>query len=282
MKRTLFLSMALALTATQSYAQQNLLVNGDFEQPVETFSPYEWVPDFLVPVYIPGWDKSEEYAETGKLSFTTINNDGQDIWNGTPQILPQEPDGDIIMDDNTQYLRLKRKEDNGWQDVCLYQTVNVVPDTEYTLSFISRYAEGFLSDWLQETLECGYRVYDREKGGVVLVSASDLKNAGWERHEVAFTPTSDKIVLQLYINNDNYDKNGRSDDVYIDFDDVAVIGQAPSGISGILTDGADGPVAVYDLTGREIPGVRSMADLSSLKGVYLLEQGGNVRKILLE
>ena len=99
---------------------------------------------------------------------------------------------------------------------------------------------------------------------------------------MAFTPTSDKIVLQLYINNDNYDKNGRSDDVYIDFDDVAVIGQAPSGISGILTDGADGPVAVYDLTGREIPGVRSMADLSSLKGVYLLEQGGNVRKILLE
>ncbi len=268
MKKKILLSMLLAATFGFANAQTNLVDNGDFEAAVtKTWKPYSWLTDtYPEKGELPGWD-----------------NTAANQWNGIPNIIGVEPDGDIIEDDNTQALRLQRWKDKGWYDVSVSQTIPVVAGTPYTFSTLYRYNEGidYETNGISQPV-AGYKIYDGEAGGTVLIEDETLKSFGWNQLDpVEFTPTKDNIVVYLYINNNNYNGDWKSESTYIDFDNVEVLGQVANGITSVSKN-ANSLASVYDIAGREVMSSVSEAQLrnANLKGVYLVKKNGVVKKQL--
>lgn len=264
MKKNILLSMMLLGAMCASAQNANVVVNGDFEAEFEEYNPYSW--DFTAAKSVPGW----ELSTSG-------------IWNGNVRILDQEPDGDIIMDDNYQYARLERKDDNGWANISMTQTIGVVPNTEYTLSFLSRYNDGERSDWMGDR-EQGIVIYDKEEGGVELVK-SLVDNAGWAyTKDITFTPKSEKIILKLYCNNPNWNKV-KNKNSYVEFDDVQIVGDASAatGVASVTVGNANAKSEVYDMAGRRVATTSLNAlRASGKKGVFIVKQGDKAEKVVVK
>ena len=263
MNKRFLLSAALAATMSVAFAQNgNVVKNGDFEAEFEAYQPYS--SDFEAAKSVPGWE-----LETGG------------IYNGNVRILEQEPDGDIIADDNYQYMRIERKNDNGWANISAKQTIGVVPGTEYSLSFLGKNSVGTPAGWI-DVLHQGIIIYDKQEGGEKLVDL-EVTNPGWEEIDGGkFTPKNDKIVVVLYANNPNWNKV-KNEDSYVEFDNVEINGDTSNGISSVENTAAKGKTAVFDLSGRKV-NVSSEAALrdSGLKGVFIVKQGDLAKKIAVK
>ena len=160
---------------TAVFAQQkegNLLKNGDFEAGYTAFNH----SDIMCPEVIEGWDlKRDVDGLDNAIVSGTFNNAGQDEWNTFAFIKDIEDadmsgeGGDLITDDNYQYLRFQRYFWNGWFDSDgIQQTVSVVPGETYSLSCIYRVNAGGTRD--KQDAKRHIRVYEastNDKGGTV-------------------------------------------------------------------------------------------------------------------
>ena len=124
---------------TAVFAQQkegNLLKNGDFEAGYTAFNH----SDIMCPEVIEGWDlKRDVDGLDNAIVSGTFNNAGQDEWNTFAFIKDIEDadmsgeGGDLITDDNYQYLRFQVKK----ECADYYQYLDYRPPTtqQYNLFF---------------------------------------------------------------------------------------------------------------------------------------------------
>lgn len=306
--------------STVAFAQQNdgnLLKNGDFEAAYTTFNH----ADKLCPEVIEGWDLRKDVDGLDKpIVSGTFNNAGQDEWNTFAFIKDIEDadlsgeGGDLIADDNFQYLRFQRYDWNGWFDSDgIQQTVDVVSGQTYSLSCIYRVNAGGTRD--KQDAKRHIRVYEAStnaKGGIVkgalifeeqiphetcdwkVFSASDIK-----------TDSETKMIVCLGMDGAGGEGDGKpqNENVYIDYDDVVFQKGGASGITSmdadrisvrklglnILVDGIDAgdKVAIYDIAGNLQKSDVAQSDklimsvAGQAKGVYIVRVGNVAKKVVL-
>lgn len=250
MKKNFTLIMAALFSGcfALSAQEENLLEEGDFESIDINFFSYE--NSLQCPIYIPGWDLQSGIEVPDGLKQDDYNNYGLEKWNIRAEI-------NYVVDpteDNYQYLRLQRYEWNGWWDgsAGIRQTVAVVPNTTYKLSFMARVNPGQVKDgegnpvsglgeedgFGTEDLEAFCRFIAEDHEDVV----NDIKgmSAGqWDKEnpdgnwkEYSFEYTAPEDVTSLAVSFGMYGGKvfewGGNIHMYMDIDNVKLVGNSSS------------------------------------------------------
>lgn len=273
MKKILLASAALV--AAMSASAANLVVNGDFEDPNFTQSVpggYTWEPwntqNYLD--VLPGW------------SFSTGGE-----WNGGIEIKHGEDfygDGDIRPEDDQAFAHFVGYNDNGWTNISLIQIVEgLTPGTEYTLDFLmaANFPEG--ASWTPDP-NCGYNLAEVGKDaegnaaagfGIKKENIASTLSMDFETPTVVtFTaPADGKVWLEFYLAN-NYDKNNKHDNLWMDLDMVRLMTSAEyAGIEKIAAVEENAPVEYFNLQGVRVANPEN--------GLYIRRQGKTCTKVVL-
>ena len=305
---------------TAVFAQQkegNLLKNGDFEAGYTAFNH----SDIMCPEVIEGWDlKRDVDGLDNAIVSGTFNNAGQDEWNTFAFIKDIEDadmsgeGGDLITDDNYQYLRFQRYFWNGWFDSDgIQQTVSVVPGETYSLSCIYRVNAGGTRD--KQDAKRHIRVYEastNDKGGTVkgaMIYEQQIphETCDWKVFSTSGikTDSETKMIICLGMDGAGGEGDGKpqNENVYIDYDDVVFQKGTASGIASmnannvsvrklgvnILVGGvsAGDQVTVYDIAGNLQKSDVAQSDKMMIpmagqaKGVYIVKVGNVTKKVVL-
>lgn len=317
-KRFTFLFSALFAFICTTTSQQNLIQQGDFEEPgIETFV-YE---GHTCPIYLPGWDFKED-RNIDNLALDDFNNNYINKWSVRAEMLYEE----APEDDNYQHLRLQRYE---WQSAAgwiewfgIDQTVNIKPETTYTLTFdyrinpaqdtteVSNFkeADGFAT--IEVPAAVVFIIPDMEDSVVVLESRTfnnwdkeDL-NKNWDTKKILYkTPANvDKMTVRLAVKSGQVYDWGGNINMWMDIDNVSLVEGNNSSIestsvsnkftarsyeSGILVNGLSGEnqVSVFNLSGQLVKSVSasepSLYIPFNQKGIFLVKVGSNSVKVIL-
>ena len=300
-------TLLLALACAGTLSAQNVLLNPGFNEPFTafTYNGQEW----SCPEFIEGWDMTDEYA-AGNYSTGNFNNVGLSQWNIRAEILnSEEYEEDWITEDEVQYLRLQRFEQNGWYDGGLYQTINMTPGVPYTLSFYYRVSPGTIDgDWVSP-LQPNIRILEwtSDRKGAVVWQSDVLESPDaftWTKFEETITldaSSSGQYHFYIYFNNsDTYEQSyDVNNGVYAEYDQFYLAPQG-SGIKGneivpfdLLKTGegvevcgieSGAEIAMYDMTGVQV--YSAVADGASHlipavgQGVYVVKVGKAAQKIV--
>lgn len=320
MKKKLLLIGVCAFFAAAASAQQkdgNLLKNGDFEASYTTFNH----ADKQCPEVIEGWDLQKDVDGLDKpIVSGKFNNIGQDEWNSFAFILDitdgdlSGEGGDLITDDNFQYLRIQRYDWNGWFDSDgIQQTVDVVPGETYSLSCIYRVNAGGTRD--KEPAKRHIRVYEAStnakgglvKGAMIFEEQIPHETCDWTAFSTTGikTDSETKLIVCLGLDGAGGEGDGKpqNENVYIDYDDVVFAKGGASGVTSmdadkvsvrklgfnILIDGASAgdKIALYDVAGTLLKSDVAKADKVMLpvagqaRGVYIVKVGNVTKKVVL-
>lgn len=306
------LFVTLLMSYGVSFAQDNLIQGGDFEDPsIQTFS-YE---NHTCPTYVPGWDFAPG-KNIDNLDPTTLNNANVNQWNVRLEMLYEE----APEDNNYQHIRVQRYEWNGWWDnEGLTQTVKIEPQQTYTLSFDCRInpgattdagfteADGFATEETPTFLI--YRIKDIPDS-IVTLKAMDITqwdkaniNNNWERKVFTYqTPNNvDSLTILLAIRGGKVFSWGGNINMWMDIDNVSFVKGAPNALKN--TESSDIKVAVNknlislrDLTGQNnisiftvsgqlIKSIQTTSETVNIpvlsKGVYIVHVGTKSIKVIV-
>jgi len=208
----------------------NLVTNGDFEDVSGvTFNHENGQP---AAESLPGWD--------------IVWNP----WNVYMKIEEQTTDGNLIKEDNHQYISLNRYYWDGWGDGSIKQAVSVVPGHKYAFSYLYRFSYGSYNGDRPRT---GFQVYDEKQDGDVLIKNEDLDPTGsWTLVKDEFTAVSDVAFIRIFLNScKNWYK---SDGVWAAIDEVKLIDLTVA--TGINNPGVAKPnqeaTPYYNIAGQKI------------------------------
>lgn len=285
--KLLLLGATVAMMAGTASAQENLLVNGDFEETTVTIDSWD---DGVTNVaeYIPGWDrKTNSDGSLADYKESDVNNAGMDRWNAVGLIMPvtdadvdETNDPDLVMPGSSwQYFRMRRYNWNGWFDSNgLQQTITVTPGVTYTFSGIFRVpSTGGTRD--KQPANRFIRVYEGSTSGVALVNqnitplpdGTEGEAQPWTAFSYDFVTNSDtQVVVCVGLNGAGGEGDGMpaNEDVRVDFDELVVAPAGGGGVESVATDNmqifamgdilqvngaqAGTPVNIYDIAGKLI------------------------------
>lgn len=242
--------MALAAVSfTTASAQQNLVINGNFEDVKglerDTFDTDQGLASVKV---IPGWDKN-----TGDKNSSDCTNgwDGLNKWNVYANIVSQEPDGDKIKEGNANYLHLQRYDYNGWATGELKQTIKgLTIGHTYRLNFLYRFNEG---EYNGDTPTAGYQLvkYENGKEGTKIKYEDALEaTTDWAAIEETFTAKADGVVIKVFLTNP-WRSQQWNQKVWADFDEVSIVDADVTGINEVATDAKTSNV-YYTVSGMKM------------------------------
>lgn len=283
MKKLLF-SAALALVAIGFNASaqdevNNKVVNGDFEDTnYEQSVPSDWTWD--------PWDKQNVLTN---LPGWTLNTGG--IWNGGVEIKRDDTtigDGDIRPEDDLAYLHFFGYNDNGWGDISISQVVTgLKPGLEYNLSYLVavNWPEG--PSWTPDQ-NYGYELAEVDSDasgnpiagrGIISanVATTDLEVfTDFDQPVTAkFTaPADGKVYLRIYLNN-NYGKDNKHDNLWMDIDMVQIWSpdDPAAGVNDVIVSDANAPVEYYNLQGVRVANPQN--------GIFIRKEGNKALKVVL-
>lgn len=246
MKKIFLLMAVFAASFTTASAQQNYVVNGNFEDASNlVFDTFDTDQGLIRVKEIPGWDKN-----TGDKNATDCTNgwDGLNKWNVYANIRTQEPDGDKIKEGNTHYLHLQRYDYNGWATGELKQTITgLTIGHQYRLNLLYRFNVG---DFNGDTPAAGYTLvkYENGKEGSKIKYEDALEaTTDWAAVEETFTAKADGVVIKVFLTNP-WRSQQWNQNVWADFDEVSIVDIDPSGIDDVNVDKKDSKV-YYNLGG---------------------------------
>lgn len=283
MKKLLF-SAALALVAIGFNASaqdevNNKVVNGDFEDTnYEQSVPSDWT-----------WDPWNKQNVLTNLPGWTLNTGG--IWNGGVEIKRDDTtigDGDIRPEDDLAYLHFFGYNDNGWGDISISQVVTgLKPGLEYNLSYLVavNWPEG--PSWTPDQ-NYGYELAEVDSDasgnpiagrGIISanVATTDLEVfTDFDQPVTAkFTaPADGKVYLRIYLNN-NYGKDNKHDNLWMDIDMVQIWSpdDPAAGVNDVIVSDANAPVEYYNLQGVRVANPQN--------GIFIRKEGNKALKVVL-
>lgn len=260
MKKNLLLIALFVASATSTFAQTNLVVNGDFED-VKNLKFDEYAPEDGMSrvLEIPGWDKN-----TGDKNATDCTNgfDGLNKWNVAANIIEQEPDGDMIKEGNTHFLHLERYPYNGWATGELKQTIKgLVVGHKYKFSMLYRFN---LGEFNGDAPMAGFEVVafeDNKEGKKIKYEENLEETTNWTAVSEEFTASTDGVVVKVSLTNPWREGQWNSH-VWADFDEVSLVDlDSATGINNISTSTVDKD-SYYTLDGVKVA-------QPTKKGVYV-------------
>ncbi|MDD3323314.1 MAG: hypothetical protein PHS59_17910 [Paludibacter sp.] len=237
--------VALLFISLISLQAQNLLVNGDFEN--KDFATFGYESILGCPDLVAGWDSIAPFTEG------TFNNTGLYIYNVRATMrLDTVP--------NSQYIRIARYEWDGNTDGGLTQTVDVLPNTTYTLSFLYRLSTHAESSTLVPAW-CKIQEDDNTP------SKSSLYNTNYDNMDYKWYPktktyktsaTAKQIRVMLGVTGGKIYSWGGNIDMWADFDNVSLVAAEPSAINELAANRSqikayaiDSELSLSDLDARE-------------------------------
>ena len=275
MKKFLFVISAVAVSVAANAevieitdrpadaAVVNRLANGNFEAEgfVQSTEPeYTWdeVKDLEIiksADAIPGWTAA-----------------GFDKWNGNIWIQENEVDDEYILEGNKYCLHFRHHDDNGWENVRIWQVVKGLDtNVEYTLDWLMAHEWGDpVIDWANPT--CGVVVKEGSADGKSIVSADGLGTqiSQWEAFQIKFKPTSSDVYIEFYSSYKSYkgNKHGTS---WSDLDEARLYdpNEEPSGLGSVAVD-ASASVEYFTLQGIRVAHPEN--------GVFIARQGNKTWK----
>lgn len=267
-----------------SLQAQNLLLNGDFEN--KDFGTFGYDNGSIVgcPDLVAGWDS------VAPFKAGDFNNEGLYMYNVRATMrLDTVP--------NSQYIRIARYEWDGNTDGGLTQTVNVLPNTTYTLTFLYRLSINSVNN----TLVPAWCKIQEDNN---TPSKSSLYNTNYDNKDYKWYPktktyktsaTASQIRIMLGVTGGKIYSWGGNLDMWADFDNVSLVAAAPSAISElaanrsqikaytvgselILSDlDAGEEVSIYNVLGKLVTTLNSSSESVKLtlpyKGVYIVRNG---------
>ena len=250
---------------------ENLVKNGDFED-VKNLEVKEFTEEgdrkLTFVKNIPGWDVNTGDKNPGDL---TNGFDGLNCWNVFANIYDQEPDGDLITEDNKHYLRLERFMHNGWNTGELRQTLkNLVVGHKYEFSMLYRFNMG---EYNGDEPEAGYQVTnyaDGKEGSKIIYEDALDETTDWAQVKEEFTAKKTGAVVKVRLTNPwRYDQ--WNENVWADFDQVKLVDLTLlTGINNLQSDDSSEDTPYYNLAGMRVSN-------PTAKGVYI----HNGRKIVV-
>lgn len=291
-KFTCIFSLGLAAFVSLQ-AQENLLENGDFEDTSYTPFNYEEITD--CPNTIVGWDLIDRPDRTDDFNNVGLNKYGIRATMGKYDPVEDEA--------NKQYIRIQQYEWFGdaskggtgdqLADGGIQQTVDVLPSTTYTFSYLCR---------LSQHVENGRVVpayYSIQEDNQEPVSRKIFNELDEKWHEVKkeFTTsaTARQVRVRLYISAARIYTWGGNIKQWADFDNVTLVKGGSNGVDAVTASAsslraevqhldatfsgliAGENVSVYDGTGKRIacfPAVSDRAEFKlPVKGLYIVRNG---------
>ncbi|MFV0469533.1 MAG: T9SS type A sorting domain-containing protein [Dysgonomonas sp.] len=311
------LSFALLAYAGSSFAQTNLIQQGDFEEPsIETFV-YE---NHTCPVYVPGWDFKED-RNLDNLDPSDFNNNYLNKWSVRAEMLYEE----APEDNNYQHIRLQRYEWQqaaGWIDwFGLDQTVTIKPGTDYTLTFNYRINPGQDTTTGSGFNEAdGFATIDVPAAVVLIIpdmpdsiipltarahanwDKTDI-NKNWDTMNLVYkTPNNvDKMTVRLAVKSGQVYSWGGNINMWMDIDNVSLVEGSGSSISVAEAQNVkissyastiyvkelvgNNTVSVYSTSGQLIKSIttsNSSLEIPILqKGIYIVKVGTKSAKVII-
>ncbi len=126
-KHYFILFFILISNSSLFYAQDNLVINGDFED--SGFDVFSYESKTNCVIFLPGWNKQEGIED---ITDGVYNNEGLYRYNIRATMQYENPASAAR---GHQYLRIQKYEWNGNQDGGIYQTIDVEPLTSYVFTF---------------------------------------------------------------------------------------------------------------------------------------------------
>ena len=304
MKR-LYLLGLMCFSLTAMAQSENLLQNPGFEDTNYELFQYESVTN--CPDYVAGWNVMHE-RDDADFKTKDYNNEGLSKYQIRGQMGFYDEDSEQAQSGNKQYIRisiyewLKAAEWHG--DGGMMQTVDVVPNHTYELSFLYRCSDKVIDadvvrPWVafqEEGTEIQHKkiqnMMDREL---------------WTEKSFEFTTseTATTATVWLGLTGISFYEWGGQIDMWTDFDEVVLVDKGPaSGVEStiaendvhvyaqngeIVVDGlADGEtVSIYNLVGEVVAICRADDSQAVMQvpgpGVYIIkpENSGKARKVIV-
>lgn len=274
-------------------AQQNLLQNGGFED--RSYTPFNYEEIKNCPNTVAGWDLISNPNRTDDFNNVGLN---KYVVRATMGVYDPVED-----ENNKQYIRIQQYEwfgdasKGGTADMTadggIQQTVDVLPSTTYTFSYLCR---------LSQHTENGRIVpayYSIQEDNQEPVSRKIFNEMDEKWHEVKkefiTSATAKQVRVRLYISGKRIYTWGGNMQQWADFDDVKLVVGGSNAIESTLASVSplradvrnlevsfsgliEGErVSVYDGTGRPVASFTAVSGRAGLKlpskGIYIVQNG---------
>ncbi len=251
--KKILLGTMMAVAAISANAQTNLVTNGDFEGNY-TMTQQDGV-DILET--LTGWDLG-----------------GINVWNCRVNIEENEEDGDLIDANNKQCLHLQRYKWNGWFTATVSQTISGLEANQtYTLSaIVARKLDAVIS-W--DAHAHGFKILnvkeDGTAGDVIKTDANVGSSSDWQNYSLDFTATSDKVMVQIFMDPSWAGANKDQGEDWLDVDNISLVKKSSTAVKDITTTNNE-PIEYFDMQGKSV--------LDSQTGLVIVKQGKSVKKVI--
>ncbi len=291
MKKITLIVMLLFVSMISLQAQENLIVNGDFENNDFAIFKYESVDTCVV--LLAGWDS------IAPLRAGDFNNVGLNMYNVRGVMGYYNP----VENGNYHYFRLQRYEWEGWADGGIQQTVDVAPSTTYTLSFLYRLS----SHAENNTLVPAWYSIQEDSNDPVQKALYNNMDDNWYPKTKTFTTsaTAKQVKVMLGVTGGKIYSWGGNINLYADFDNVSLVSGTVSSIKDLAAAGnqikayvhgselnlsgldVDEVVSIYNVIGKLVTSFNPSSESATVtlpnKGVYIVKNGlQRTLKVIIE